>query len=134
MLGHNHIAVYDFTATLFYLCNYLVITLISVTMIPTIQTIIIQLIIIIQFIIHSDIQTKDIKTSPSSSSQLCSGFNERCAMCWIEWKIIFQIFIFRVMVKIHWKFTILSTKMTISQKLKFAKIWKLIFHSFQNIA
>ena len=45
----------------------------------------------------------------------------------------FQIFIFRVMVKIHQKSTILSTELTISPKLKIGNIWKLIFHSFQYI-
>jgi len=39
-----------------------------------------------------------------------------------------EIFIFQVMVKIHQKLPILSTKMTISQKLR-----KLVFHPFQHI-
>ena len=63
-----------------------------------------------------------------------SNFDERSAFSWIENRTnfqIFQIFIFRVMVKIHRKLTILSTKMIISQKLK---IWKLIFHSCQHIS
>ena len=43
----------------------------------------------------------------------------------------FSDFHFSVMVKIHRKLTILSTKIIISQKLK---IWKLIFHSCQHIS
>ena len=37
-------------------------------------------------------------------TQLCSGFNEKCAMCWTEWKINFPILIFRVMVDFVLKF------------------------------
>ena len=36
--------------------------------------------------------------------------------------------------EIHRKLSIFSTKMTISHKIKIAKIGKLMFHSFQNIA
>ena len=35
--------------------------------------------------------------------QFCSRFDERCAMCWIKWKINFMIFIFRIIVKNHRK-------------------------------
>ena len=37
------------------------------------------------------------------------------------------------MVKIHRKLLILSTKITVSQNIKIANIWKMIFHSFQHI-
>ena len=44
------------------------------------------------------------------SPQFWSNFYGRCAMCWIELKINFLIFIFRVIVKIHRKMTVFSTK------------------------
>ena len=71
--------------------------------------------------------------SPPSSSLFWSGFY-KCGMCWIKWKINFMIFIFRVIVKNHQKLAVLSTKMTISQKLNIAKIGILFFHSIQHIA
>ena len=37
------------------------------------------------------------------SPQFCYHIYERCGMYWNEWKINFQIFIFRVIAKIHWK-------------------------------
>ena len=51
-------------------------------------------------------QLRICKPTPPPLPQFCSHFNERCRMCWIEWKFYFQIFpilIFRVIVKIHWK-------------------------------
>ena len=60
-------------------------------------------------------------------------FHDRCPQCWIECKFIFNFSDFyfssygRFCTKIHRILPILSTKMTISQKLKIAKKWKLIF-------
>ena len=39
--------------------------------------------------------------NPPLPSQFGSRFHERCAMWWIEWKISFPIYIFRVIVKIQ---------------------------------
>ena len=44
--------------------------------------------------------TEDMQTIPP---QFCSRSNERCAMCWIEWKIFLPIFIFWVIIKMHLK-------------------------------
>ena len=44
--------------------------------------------------------TKDTQTP---SPQFCSRFNEICAICWIERKFNFPIFIFWINLKIHWK-------------------------------
>ena len=56
-------------------------------------------------------------------------------MCWNERKIMYQIFIFRFFRENSSKIDhILRTKMTITWKIKIAKIVKLIFHSFQHIA
>ena len=75
-------------------------------------------------------------TSPPPQ-KLLPYLHKTCPVCWTEWKINFQIFIFRVMVdfvfKINRKMPILSIKMTVSQKLKIINIWKLIFHSVQHI-
>ena len=70
---------------------------------------------------------------PSPPPQFWSHFHERCVMRWNGWKNnlpIFVIFIFRVIVKIHRKLTILRTKNTITRKTKF---WNLIFLFIQAI-
>ena len=42
--------------------------------------------------------------SPPRPSHNCSYFHERCAQCWIAWKINFTIFIFWVMVDCIYNF------------------------------
>ena len=57
------------------------------------------------------VRSKDKKPyPPPPPSQFSSHFHERCAKCWIEWKINFPIFIFRIIVKIHRNLAILSQK------------------------
>ena len=43
------------------------------------------------------------------------------------------IFIFRFIVKIHWKLTMFRTKMTTTRKIRIGKIWNWIFHLIQPI-
>ena len=58
----------------------------------------------------------------------CSHFHDRCAMCWIEWKIKFPIFIFRVIVKIHQKLTVFSTNLFSTHlSCTFNHYWKKIY-------
>ena len=68
-----------------------------------------------------------ICSPPPPPPQFFSHFNERCAMCWIEWKNNFQIFIFQVMVI----FVLKTAPIFITRKIK---IWKWFFHSIQHIA
>ena len=75
--------------------------------------------------------------------QFYSCFNERCAICWFEWKnniLIFAIFTFSILrysyliVFVRIVLWFLSAKSTITHKIKIGKIGKLIFHSNQHIA
>ena len=60
--------------------------------------------------------TKKMQTFPPSS-QFWSHFNRRCAMCWIELKVNFPIFIFWVIVEFVYVITIqISTKKKVLQK------------------
>ena len=61
---------------------------------------------------------------------------ERCRMCWIESKIIFQIFpifIFRIMVIFVLKMVNFRLLFSITRKIKNRKIWNMILLSFQHI-
>jgi len=62
--------------------------------------------------------------------QFWSHFHERCAMCWIEWKINFPILIF----KVSWKFfEYQQSKMTITHKIEIGKILSLLFLLIQHL-
>ena len=56
-------------------------------------------------------------------------------MCWNEWQIKYAVFELRSILssKFFENWPNLTTKSTISQKLKIVSIGKLIFHSFQHI-
>ena len=60
------------------------------------------------------VQTKDIQIP---RPQLSSYFQERCGICWNEWKVNLSINIFWVIMKIHRKLTFFRTKMTITRKI-----------------
>ena len=74
--------------------------------------------------------------------QNCSKLHERCALSWNEWKIHFPnfpIFIFLSYSRFCTQNPpkngpIMSTRATISQKIKIARNGKLFFHRFQHIA
>ena len=66
-----------------------------------------------------------------------SNLHKRCGMCRNEWKINFRIFA----ILSFWDIIIFVLKVgnfrlifSITQKIKIAKIWNIIFHSFQHIA
>ena len=81
---------------------------------------------------RAPVPKKGTQTSPPQKS--CK-YRERCGMCSIKRKIIFHIcpiFIFQVTVKIHRKFTMSSTKMTISHKKKSLKFENWFFIRFST--
>ena len=70
----------------------------------------------------------------SPPPQFCSLFHERCAQCWIEWKINFTIFIFSGMTvyTIYQKFTEQKNNCSKCSHLqeRFGLLWKLLFSSW----
>ena len=61
--------------------------------------------------------TSPLLSIPPPPLQFCSDFNESCAMCWIEWKINFLIFIFGVIVDFVHNFQVFNNHKILKKKI-----------------